>query len=490
MSSSTCSNGKLDKLYFFCILLPIIFAIYYLKFSGNKIGKTDGIVWPLTSLAYLWGILGFADSRGLWNANYVPKPYFKRGLTFIGLLTLSIGSYFSPAAKQMWADFAPLRPALTFEPFGDFSREIFPSIELGFAHLNEKAVEQLVVDEPDEAKVYRQRPQGSTIGVILHEVRKGDHYSLKVYSDGATSDSTENPVRQLGLIRSNTKDLEQILKPSSYSFKAEADSSFALAYPELIFNFNALTRINQTQPINLTFELSRNGGSPLITTQVWQLRQLRDCPIGMRSQTVTKTGKIKEEVMNTTFFFSAYVNENHPLVERIITEAIGTGKVASFSGYQAGRASVLRQMEAIWAALEARNIRYSSITATTGSESFVQHVRLIEDTLRTSQANCVDGSILYASIARKVGLNPVLVITPGHCYVAIDYDNDLIALEMTMLGRRSFQDAVGWATHQSPNSITKNLIKFTRPSKNQRHFLIPIKECREFGIQPIPYSGK
>jgi len=419
-----------------------------------------------------------------------PKPFLKRGLWAIALMSLATGSYHSPSAKQMCADFNPLRSRFHYEPFGDFRREIFPSIELAFAHLNEKAVKQLMRELPDDAPVYRQRPQGSTIGVILHEVKKGDLYTVEVSSDEGASRLILSPLQQSFRNGDSNSKRASILKVSSFSFVAQEDTEIALANPELIFDFKALTQVTQTQPINLTFKVSRNGGTPFVTTQVWQLRQLRDCPIGIKNQTLTKSGRIKEDVVNTAFFFSAYVNENHPMMDRLIAEALGTGKVSAFTGYQGNRNSILLQMEAIWTALEKRDIKYSSITTTTGSELRVQHVRLIEDILRGSQANCVEGSILFASIARKVGLEPLLVIVPGHCYVAIDAGNDLIAIEMTMLGRRSFHDSVEWATTQSPKSLSKNLINFTRSSQNNEYFLVSIKECREFGIQPIPYTGK
>lgn len=477
---------------YFGLSVLIIAARYYVQEQCKRDKTGEWNVWTWTFLSAFVACLVYAGIRGALDDKkaHVPKPFFKRGLAAIITLSLLVGTSFSPKARQAWLDFNPLRPALAYEPFGDFQREIFPSIELGFAHLSEKAVKELAIDAQDEAFAYRQRPQGSTIGVILHDVRKGDRYTIKVSSEGADPSSAYNRPYNPGLGWSHGTDQTRLLKASSYTFEATQDSPIALASPELIYDFNAISQVSQTQPINLTFEVSRNGGTPLAITQVWQVRQIHDCPIGMKSQTVTNRGDIKEEVMNTTFFFSAYVNENHPMVDELITEALNTGKVNAFTGYQHDRNSVLRQMEAIWTALEHRGIRYSSITATTGSESSVQHVRLIEDTLRSSQANCVDGSILFASIARKVGLDPVLVIVPGHCYVAIDAGNELIGVEMTMLGSRSFHEAVDWATSQSPRSITKNLFKFTRPSPNQQHFLISISDCRDFGIQPIPYHGK
>jgi hypothetical protein len=64
-------------------------------------------------------------------------------------------------------------------------------------------------------------------------------------------------------------------------------------------------------------------------------------------------------------------------------------------------------------------------------------VRFVDESLRMTQANCVDGSVLMASILRKVDINPKLVLVPGHMLLgfALDEAGDNMAyLETTMLG--------------------------------------------------------
>jgi hypothetical protein len=65
-------------------------------------------------------------------------------------------------------------------------------------------------------------------------------------------------------------------------------------------------------------------------------------------------------------------------------------------------------------------------------------VRFVDETVEATQANCVDGSVLMASILTKIGLHAYLVMVPGHCYLAFDGDKEgesLIGLETTMLGQ-------------------------------------------------------
>jgi hypothetical protein len=146
-------------------------------------------------------------------------------------------------------------------------------------------------------------------------------------------------------------------------------------------------------------------------------------------------------------------------------------------------------LDAIWKALEKKGIRYSSIGTTTGSSTEVQHVRLIEDTLSTRQANCVDGSTLFASIATKIGLDAYLVLAPGHCYVAIEMpETKPIGIEMTALGSEDFPSAVSIATNKAEYSIRRNFKKFEEGDIDSGYMLVPISLCRGLGIQPIPAS--
>ena len=115
--------------------------------------------------------------------------------------------------------------------------------------------------------------------------------------------------------------------------------------------------------------------------------------------------------------------------------------IESFDGYQSGDSeTVMAQVFAVWNALQRRGIKYSSITTTTPSKyASCQTVRFLDESIQNTQANCVDGSVLMASILRKIGIDVYLVMVPGHCFLAyMDGEGDdagLIGLETTMLGQ-------------------------------------------------------
>ena len=104
-----------------------------------------------------------------------------------------------------------------------------------------------------------------------------------------------------------------------------------------------------------------------------------------------------------------------------------------------------KQVYALWNVLQKRKFRYSSVSNTSLSSNVVysQRVRTFDDALESSQINCVDGSVLFASLLRAINIEPILVRTPGHMFVGYYTDNshkDMNFLETTMIGDVDLDD--------------------------------------------------
>lgn len=460
--------------WFWCVIGSGILR-YAFKLIGKSSRDDQATGWTLSAAVvatFVYFIIrekdGPEDNSSQQEASLKPR-YLWTGYAVMLLAIMLTGASFTKKGQQAWRDFDPTRKDFKYEVWSDFNRDVFPCVEIAFSKLNEEALDKIVDDEKDDAHEFNQDKSGSTIGIRLYDVRKGDRYEIKIQSDGSPP----------------------LIAESTYVFTSDGDYSHSVAYPRLAFDYTQLRSVKQTMPLNLKFTASRNGGSPSIINQTWHVRQINDCPIGMRLMTLKSNGTIKKESTNVAIMtFAGYVNENHPAIPKILDEALSLGQITAFTGYQEGtNISVLRQLDAIWKALEKKDIRYSSIGTTTGSSTEVQHVRLIEDTLSTRQANCVDGSTLFASIATKIGLDAYLVLTPGHCYVAIEMpETKPIGIEMTALGSEDFPSAVSIATNKAEYSIRRNFKKFEEGDIDSGYMLVPISLCRGLGIQPIPAS--
>ena len=144
--------------------------------------------------------------------------------------------------------------------------------------------------------------------------------------------------------------------------------------------------------------------------------------------------------VDLSWIFAAYVDEQGAAVEHILDAAEKSGIVEKFDGYgSADPDSVYRQVWAIWQALSEHGIRYSSADPAIGRgpQVFSQRVRFIDETWSDRSANCVDGSVLIASVLQRIGLRSFLVLVPGHAFVGFYTDADAqhaAYLETTLLG--------------------------------------------------------
>jgi hypothetical protein len=211
--------------------------------------------------------------------------------------------------------------------------------------------------------------------------------------------------------------------------------------------------------------------------------------------------------------FAAYVNENHPYIQSILKSALDEGMVTQFDGYQSGDPNrVYHQVYAIWNVFQRNGVKYSSITDTPSRSKNVlsQHVRLLDESIDYAQANCVDGSVMFASVMKKIGLDVALVLVPGHMFVAFYIDeqrSQLIGLETTLMGSLDlrpgrFETMLGFledehANQQSWNSFVSALnvgsqtlldkVAFLEDPDQVSYQLINLNEVREVGIMPLPY---
>ncbi len=69
----------------------------------------------------------------------------------------------------------------------------------------------------------------------------------------------------------------------------------------------------------------------------------------------------------------------------------------------------MQQVYSLWDLMVNRDVRYSSVTNTAAlsKNTYSQHVRMLEETINNTQANCVDGSVLFASMLRRLESIPL-----------------------------------------------------------------------------------
>lgn len=272
-------------------------------------------------------------------------------------------------------------------------------------------------------------------------------------------------------------------------------------YPEIDYDFDALYSVVEPIPEPVTFKLTLGSNETKVQKKITQVRSIHDCLLAVKYDN-------GNGMSYASLTFPAYVNENHPVVDRILKKALDLKLVDSFKGYQGDATSVTNEVYAIWNVMQTLGIKYSSITtpSVASQRVYSQHVRSIEESLNNTQANCVDGSVLFASVYRKIGLKTTLFIVPGHCYMGVAMDKDgksFIAIETTRIGEvdlrepsllrgldsllagrknnascLSFERAVSIGNQEYDNSRAKF-------GKTPGYYIIDVDNAREHGIQPL-----
>jgi hypothetical protein len=385
---------------------------------------------------------------------------------------------FSPAAEVEWT------------PEATMDSQLFPSLLIATATARPPDVD----DEAQAPDPYLLGEQYGLLGVSIKTISANTKVKVTV---------KEN----------------ELMAASSWSGElAEADKDYYIA-PKVNYKFEKLRKMTQQMPLNVTFTLELDGKPAGEKTETLQVRSINDCPFGVSNEEETlDDSNFVAGSAEIGWMFAAYVNENHPMLDKILQEALATKAVNAFLGYQRDDpAEVARQVFAIWTALQKRGIQYSSTTTTPGGseEVYSQYVRFLDQSITNTQANCVDGSVLFASILRKISIKPFLVTIPGHMYMGFYLSSDkkdFVGLETTVIGVQNATDEEkdddpkaltalrgkldekargekAWKTFAKAVQIATDDLEKNKDNfegNNAAYQFIDLDEARTEGIMPIP----
>jgi hypothetical protein len=396
----------------------------------------------------------------------------------------------SPHIAETKADEKPMEAK--FQPTSVTGKNIYPSGLVSTATVDWNGDEQSAEDKKTDADAQLRKNQvpiygdeNGWLGINLVGLKKGMQVSVEIAAAG-------------------------FMKPSKWqgTITTLGHDGRAVIYPKAMWDYEALIKVRQQRPINVIFSASLDGSALPEVTETYTLRSINDCPFYI------KEDKSGENGTNLSFMFAAYVNENHPQVQDILKEALACGIVSQFDGYQSeDPKKVGAQVFAVWNALQRRGIKYSNVTTTPPSDKvFNQTVRFMDQSINSQQANCVDGSVLMASVLQKIGIQSYLVLVPGHCFLAFDpieHNAGLpIGLETTLLGKNNITEVKNidllpaqellkefvdshktfGAAIEAGNRELRGYSRLLQSGEDPQYDLISIEAARKKGIMPIPFT--
>jgi hypothetical protein len=323
--------------------------------------------------------------------------------------------------------------------FGD---ELFPSYIVTVAMLN--SAEE--IDSKTSPDVL-----GAPYGVILVRVKSPQDNSTVRIELSSTK-----------FIRKSV--FEGILKKGNIDYEI---------YPFVKYDYDALLAVRQPVPEDLSVTVWLNGASLGEKTVTMRVRSINECVFELMN------GDKSEDVSWT---FAAYVNENHPFIDNVLKNAL-VKDVSSFSGYLGDRKSVLAEIEALWNAVQKRGMKYSNISAPVAESDGVacQHVRLLGDSITYGQANCVDGTVLFASLLRKIGLSTYLMLSSDHAFLGVDLaenGKDRVYIETTMVGDSTLEEALEAGRENVKEYKAKKDLTIVDINKWRDRGILPLKDIK------------
>ncbi|MEV6342888.1 hypothetical protein [Actinoplanes sp. NPDC051851] len=145
-------------------------------------------------------------------------------------------------------------------------------------------------------------------------------------------------------------------------------------------------------------------------------------------------------------YLGAFVTPNEPSVMAFLRTVVDQQPNRRLVGYQMTAVEVEEQVKAVFAALKLRGVAYvDSVVAFNPDEGTgAQRVRLPREALADRMANCIDGTVLFASLLEGMTINPALVIVPKHAFVAWETgfkNGNWRYLETTRIGTSTFTEA-------------------------------------------------
>lgn len=294
-----------------------------------------------------------------------------------------------------------------FEIADDFGGNLFPSAILSLATTDEQIIvptDSLFVGNPK-----------SNISIVMRSMRKNTQIRVEV---------AETPFSKYSI--------SEFVLPKSWT-------TYRI-YPEIIWKYDALRENKQATPMSIVVTVTVNGKTTMQHVRTFSMRSINECMLGYY-----RVNGGKRQFVSTRQLFAAYVNEDNPTIDKVLREALNTRLVNRFLGYQADSTAVVKQVYALWNVLQRRHFKYSSISNSSLSSNVVyaQRVRTFDDALNASQINCVDGSVLFASLLRAIAIDPILVRIPGHMFVGFYTDKQhkhRQFLETTMIGNINLDD--------------------------------------------------
>lgn len=207
--------------------------------------------------------------------------------------------------------------------------------------------------------------------------------------------------------------------------------------------FGILERISSGHKATLSAKVYENKTGELIYTQTFEISLLPHDQIIWELRDVRNS-----QTYNLAEFVVAWVN---PTDAQGLLDAARAGAIKyhpdNALGHETdGLPAIQLHAKAVYDYLaKDAGLRYLSQPFTSRDVENSQRVVLPERVLANKAGNCIDLSVLFASILEGFGISTLILMTPGHAFVGWgnpDRTSEMIFLETTVINTKTFEEAM------------------------------------------------
>jgi hypothetical protein len=255
----------------------------------------------------------------------------------------------------------------------------------------------------------------------------------------------------------------------------------------------AVATLNEIQPVTLRVTVEQTAS---VERSLYD--QTRRIKLHARDTALLAVEAPDGSVVDLTNYLAAWITPRHLASERLLRQAAEHHPDRQFVGYQgsstlAQGADIVRaQARAIFTALkEDVDLTYINSPLNLGKQQgqITQRVRLPSESLAAGgSANCIDGTVLFASLLELASIDPFIVIVPGHAFLGWRIWRGVDRyefLETTMISSADFAAAQQTAQDQYDEALMKGY--FSRGLFDPGGFarLVDVALCHAREIYPL-----
>jgi hypothetical protein len=195
-------------------------------------------------------------------------------------------------------------------------------------------------------------------------------------------------------------------------------------------------------------------------------------------------------------FISAMVTPNDPALDELMRVAAdyapGGIIVSGYGDATDSDGKVYNNMKAVYEAVaEYYNMTYVCVglpflTPEQAERGFhLQRIKLPYEVLQSHSGMCIELSLLFASAFEKMSLDPIIIIVPGHAFVAVpigEGSSTYYFLETTVVGCVSFDDALRLAGQEFEEALPE-----LSKDRWDNYYWVDVRAQQREGVWPIPW---